>query len=150
MTERTRQVLYIIAGATVAVLVLLFAVALYQGTASVPGEVQAAMWGLLVAAIGAISVYINVRSNTITRENSDRNAAQTQAKVEQVSADLHNGLAQEFGKTAANMVSQQAEVVAARLATTLTDTTAATAALQAIETNTEQIAQNTEPGGTPV
>lgn len=133
MSDKTKQILIIIAGVVIAVLIVLFAVALYQGTASVPGEVQAAAWGLLIAAIGAGSVYLNTRSNAITRQNSDRNAQETQAKVQEVGSHI--------AQTTANLVTQQADVVAAKVAETLTpDPT-----LQRIEEHTAEIAKNTDP-----
>lgn len=118
MTERTKNILVIIAA-----LVLLFAFALYQGIATVPGEVQAAAWGLLIAAIGALSVYLNTRSNAATRANSDKNAYETQAKIE----TLHS------------TVAAQADVVAAKVAEVTTS-----APLAAIEQHTAEIAENTE------
>lgn len=124
MNDRTRQTLIIIAAIVAAVLVLLFAFALYQGIATVPGEVQAAAWGLLIAAIGAGSVYLNTRSNAATRANSDRNAQETQAKVD----ELHS------------TVQQQADVVAAKVAEVTAQPT-----LEAIEHHTAEIAANTEP-----
>lgn len=145
MNERTKQVLIVLAGITAAFLVILFAFAVYQGVATVPAELQTAIIGLLVAAIGAGSVYLNTRSNAATRENSDRNAERTQAKVQQVSTDLHNGLREEFGKTAADLVNRQAEVVAAKLAEVGT-----AAPLQEIAENTSRIAENTEPEGSAV
>lgn len=123
MSDRTKQILIVLAGITAAILVILFAIALYQGTATVPGEVQAAAWGLLIAAIGAGSVYLNTRSNAATRQNSDRNAQETQAKIE----TLHS------------TVAAQADVVAAKVAEAVTpDPT-----LQQIEANTRETAEHT-------
>lgn len=141
MTDKTKQALIIIAGVVVGALVVLFALALYQGIASVPSEVQTAAWGLLIAAIGAGSVYLNSRSNAATRENSNRNAAETQSKVAEVVTTLHNGLRQDIAHTTADLVNRQAEVVATKLA----DTLATTNTLQKIEEHTEQIAENTDP-----
>lgn len=145
MSEQTQSFLIRVAAVVVAVLILLFAAAVYQGTASVPGEVQIALWGLLVAGIGAVSVYINTRSNAATRLNSDRNAQVTQDKVEAVAQTLHNGLRQEIADTTAALVNKQAEVVATKLASELQSSGPVASTLQEIATNTEQIAANTDP-----
>jgi hypothetical protein len=153
MTENTKTFLIRLFGIVIAILVVLFAVALYQGKITVADETQTQIAGYVVAIIGAVATgvitYINVRSNAavlkqnelaaeLARLNSNRNAAATQEKVQTLITDVHDGLKGDFARATEELVSKQAEVVAAELKKVGTDPT-----LQAIEEHTADIAENT-------